>query len=173
MTGSDKPQEAAPILQAIDVRKTFGVETTWASYASVLAVEGVSVQVREGKTLAIAGESGCGKSTLGRMLLGLMPPDDGEIQFDGRRLDAFSESHWRDFRRSVQMVFQNPLASFNPMLTVGGSITDAMRLRKDLTSSTRKFEAAARPRAPRSLPGGDERWPIAESQYCARSCHAA
>lgn len=143
MTGSDKPQEPAPILQAIDVRKAFGVETTWASYASVLAVEGVSVQAWEGKTLAIAGESGCGKSTLGRMLLGLVPPDDGEIRFDGRRLDAFSVSHWRDFRRSVQMVFQNPLASFNPMLTVGGSITDAMRLRNDLSSSSRKFEAAA------------------------------
>jgi oligopeptide/dipeptide ABC transporter ATP-binding protein len=130
-------------LEVVDVRKSFGVETTWKSYSSVLAVEGVSAQAWEGKTLAIAGESGCGKSTLGRMLLGLVPPDQGEIRFDGRPLDAFADSHWRDFRRSVQMVFQNPLASFNPMLTVGGSITDAMRLRNDLSSSCRKSAAAA------------------------------
>jgi len=143
MNGNDRAQEAAPVLEAVNVCKSFEIGTTWASYASVLAVEGVSVQAWEGKTLAIAGESGCGKSTLGGMLLGLVKPDEGEIRYDGRRMDRFGGSHWRDFRRSVQMVFQNPLASFNPMLTVGGSIADAMRLRNDLATATRKFAAAA------------------------------
>lgn len=143
MNSGERPREATAVLEAVNVRKSYGIETTWASYAPVLAVEGVSVQAREGQTLAIAGESGCGKSTLGRMLLGLVPPDGGEIRFDGHRMDAFQNPHWRDFRRSVQMVFQNPLASFNPMLTVGGSIIDAMRLRNDLATSTGKFDAAA------------------------------
>jgi oligopeptide/dipeptide ABC transporter ATP-binding protein len=104
----------------------------------------VSVAAWAGKTLAIAGESGCGKSTLGRLLLGLGSPEGGELRFAGRLLGTLPDVNRRDFRRSVQMVFQNPLASFNPMLTVGGTIRDAMRLRDDLPSRTARAEEAER-----------------------------
>lgn len=144
MTSNTLPRGSTPFLEAVDVRKGYRVHTAWTRFASITAVEGVSVRAWEGKTLAIAGESGCGKSTLGRLLLGLVWPEGGEIRFAGYPLAALRESNWLDFRRSVQMVFQNPLASFNPMLTVAGTISDAMRLRNDLPSRASKKEEAER-----------------------------
>jgi oligopeptide/dipeptide ABC transporter ATP-binding protein len=144
VTGDVVVREAAPLLEAVDVRKTYRVQSGWTRFTSVNALEGVSVAARTGKTLAIAGESGCGKSTLGRLLLGLTSPDGGEVRFAGRQLDRQSDASWREFRRSVQMVFQNPLASFNPMLTVGGTLRDALRLREDLPSSAAKVGEAVR-----------------------------
>ena len=140
---SSPPQSAeTPFLEAVDVRKSYGVHAGWTRIASITALEGVSVQAWEGKTLAIAGESGCGKSTLGRLLLGLVAPERGEIRFTGHPLGALTEIGWRNFRRSVQMVFQNTLTSFNPMLTVGGTVADAMRLRSDLISKQAKMGEA-------------------------------
>ena len=136
--------EAAPLLEAVDVRKSYRVQSGWTRFAAVHALEGVSVAAWAGKTLAIAGESGCGKSTLGRLLLGLVSPDGGEVRFAGRLLDRLSDSGRREFRRSVQMVFQNPLASFNPMLTVGGTLRDALRRRDDLPSGAAKAEEGER-----------------------------
>lgn len=133
-----------PLLEAVDVRKRYSVQAGWRRFSSIMALEGVSVQAWEGKTLAIAGESGCGKSTLGRLLLGLIPPESGEVRFAGHSLEALPESNWRDYRRSIQMVFQNSLVSFNPMLTVGGTIRDAQRLRQDLRSRTAKNAEAER-----------------------------
>ena len=72
------------------------------------------------------GETGSGKSTLGRILVGLARPSDGSF-CTGRLIADLRGPSWREYRRSVQMVFQNPTSSFNPMLTVGASIRDALR----------------------------------------------
>lgn len=144
MTRSAISREAAPLLEALEVRKSYSVQAGWTRFASIAALGGVSVQAWEGRTLAIAGESGCGKSTLGRLLLGLVSPEGGELRFAGHPLGTLAESKRRHFRSSVQMVFQNPLASFNPMLTVGGAIGDALRLRNDLPSRTTKTEETER-----------------------------
>ncbi len=99
---------------------------------SVTAVEHVSVAVNTATTVAIVGESGCGKTTLARLLLNLQQPDEGEVRFNGRALTSLNADELRGYRRAVQMIFQNPQQSFNPMLTIGTSLRDAFRLRTDI-----------------------------------------
>ena len=77
-------------------------------------VSQVDLQVYEGETLALVGESGCGKSTLGRLLLGLLPPTEGQVLFDGQDLAQCAPKELRALRRQMQMVFQDPMASLNP-----------------------------------------------------------
>jgi len=85
----------------------------------IAAVDGVSLKVAVGETLAIVGESGCGKTTLARMLLRLIEPDAGEVFFGGRDLLAAQGSALRALRREMQMVFQDPFASLDPRMRVG------------------------------------------------------
>jgi peptide/nickel transport system ATP-binding protein/oligopeptide transport system ATP-binding protein len=101
----------------------------------VTAVDHVSVSLEPGRTIAVVGESGSGKSTLARLLLNLEQPDAGTVSFDGMTLSAMSEAETRAYRQAVQMVFQHPQQSFNPMLTIGSSVKDALRLRDDLSRS--------------------------------------
>ena len=82
-------------------------------------VSQVDLQVYEGETLALVGESGCGKSTLGRLLLGLLPPTEGQVLFDGQDLAQCTPKELRALRRQMQMVFQDSGASLNPRKRVG------------------------------------------------------
>jgi oligopeptide/dipeptide ABC transporter ATP-binding protein len=100
----------------------------------VRAVDHVSLALSRRTTVAIVGESGCGKSTLARLLLNLEQPDSGSVNFQGEPLGTMSRAETQDYRRAVQMVFQHPQESFNPMLTIRSSLRDALRLRDDLSS---------------------------------------
>ena len=84
----------------------------------VHAVDGVDLTVHRGETVALVGESGCGKSTIGRTILGLVPPTSGEIWFDGARIDHLSRSAFRNLRRRIQVVYQDPFSSLNPRMKV-------------------------------------------------------
>lgn len=94
---------------------------------TVRAVDGVSFEVQRGEILAIVGESGCGKSTLAKVLLGLTLRTSGDIDFLGRPYGDIHSEEFRQLRRSIQMVFQDPYSSLNPRRTVFDSIAEPMR----------------------------------------------
>ena len=78
----------------------------------------VSLDVEPGSVVAVVGESGCGKTTLGRLVVGLVKPMAGEVRYEGKDIWALSKKDWETYRRSVQVIHQDPYASLNPGLTV-------------------------------------------------------
>ena len=118
----------APILVARDLVKHFPVRKGLFGRvaAQVKAVDGVSLEIAPGETLALVGESGCGKSTLGRMLLRLIDPTSGTISFMGEDLTRLGEAEMRARRRHMQIVFQDPYASLDPRRRVEDLIGDVL-----------------------------------------------
>jgi oligopeptide/dipeptide ABC transporter ATP-binding protein len=90
-------------------------------------VDDVTFHIAEGETLGLVGESGCGKTTVGRLILRLLPVTSGRIVFDGQDVTAVPERRLRDFRRAVQVVFQDPYSSLNPRLTVRDIVGEPLR----------------------------------------------
>jgi len=116
------------LLQARHLNKTYrqrsgalGLNTS-----SIHALDDVSLQLKQGTTLAVVGESGSGKSTLARGLLRLLPLDSGEVIFDGKDFLALDKAALRVARRHIQMVFQDPFASLNPRMRVGDIIAEGL-----------------------------------------------
>ena len=122
-----------PLLEVSDLRTLYSLRGSFVDRlrgreaGSVKAVDGVSFELRRGEVLGIVGESGSGKTTLGRTLLGLVEAASGSIRFEGDEIAGLDESHLRELRRRLQIVFQDPHASLNPALTIGASVGDPLR----------------------------------------------
>lgn len=90
------------------------------------AVNEVSFIIKPGETLGLVGESGCGKSTLSKALMGLIPFSKGNLYFKGKEITANNTKNWRQLRKNIQIIFQDPFASLNPRMTVGDAIKEPM-----------------------------------------------
>ena len=119
-----------PLLDVRDLVKDFPVRAgIWRRpVGRVSAVAGVTFHVQRGETFALVGESGCGKSTIARLLLGLLAPTGGQVAFDGTEVFGLSAGALRRLRRRIQIVYQDPYASLNPRLTIGGIVADPLRI---------------------------------------------
>jgi len=130
MSGAPAPSPGEELFTVAGATKRFPLRHGFGRTQTMTAVDDVTLVVRSSRTLALVGESGSGKSTVGKLLLGLLEPDAGEVSFQGDPIRTLPPRRRDEFRRSLQIVFQNPFRSFSPMLTLGGSLRDALRLRR-------------------------------------------
>lgn len=128
------------LIEIKDLKKTFSIATGLFSRTLTLtALENINFSVRKGETLGIVGESGCGKSTLGRCILQLIAPDEGQVLWLGQDLTRLPAEEMRQRRADLQIIFQDPLASLNPRMTVGEIIEDPLRtLKPDMKKDERR-----------------------------------
>jgi peptide/nickel transport system ATP-binding protein len=167
---ADRTEAAADVRLVVrDLVAGYRGRVSWRGRAqtSLIAVQGVSLELAAGRCLAVVGESGSGKTTLARCIAGLHAPMSGEIRLDGTLLGATSRERSRTDRRGVQMVFQDPDSSLNPSMNVGQIIGRPLRQFLGLSGRAEaqrvaellelvRLPAAFRTRAPRTLSGGEK-----------------
>ena len=119
------------IIDVVDLKKYFPVKRgILAKQEWLKAVDGVNFSVREGSVFALVGESGSGKSTVARLILRLTPPTSGNIFFRGKDILTLKKKSLREFRKAVQIIFQDPFASLNPRMTVFNTISEPLKIHK-------------------------------------------
>jgi oligopeptide transport system ATP-binding protein len=127
-TARPSPDKSAPILSVRDLHVTFRIRRgMFKPEASLTAVDGVTFDLRPGETLGLVGESGSGKSTLGRAILRLLPRITGRVTWLGQDLAHLSPEALRRLRADMQIVFQDPLASLDPRMTVGEIVAEPLK----------------------------------------------
>ncbi|MBV6477760.1 MAG: Oligopeptide transport ATP-binding protein OppF [Ignavibacteria bacterium] len=94
---------------------------------NVKAVDDVTFKIKKGETLGLVGESGCGKTTVGRTILRLIEPTAGEVIFDGKNITKMDTKELKQYRKQMQIIFQDPYSSLNPRITVGGMLTEILK----------------------------------------------
>lgn len=122
-------EESQPLMVVEDLQVSYPVRGIWGrTQRYVMAVNGVSFQVYPGETLGLVGESGCGKTTLARTLLRLVNPSGGRILFDGVDLTKLSNNQLRQWRREMQIIFQDPFSSLDPRMTIQEAIVEPLKI---------------------------------------------
>ncbi len=130
---AEKPKtEKATLLEVNNLKKYFPIRGGILSrvVANVKAVEDVSLTVKRGEVVGLVGESGSGKTTAGRAILRLIEPTSGEVKFEGTDITKISKGQMREYRKEMQIIFQDPFASLNPRMTVGDIVGEAMVIHK-------------------------------------------
>jgi|TARA_A100001391_G_scaffold168688_2_gene129291 peptide/nickel transport system ATP-binding protein len=137
--------EKAPLLAVDDLAVHFPIRAGVfkRQVGAVKAVDGVSFTLGRGETLSLVGESGCGKSTTGLALMGLVKPTGGRVRFDDQEITSFSASALKDYRRRMQIVFQDPFSSLNPRQKVKDIIRAPLDIHNVGTSMEREAEVAS------------------------------
>lgn len=119
------------ILDIKDLKVHFNIAAKsawpWSKPSQLKAVDGVNARLYEGETLGVVGESGCGKSTFARAIIGLVEATEGEVVWLGQDLTRMKDAQRRNTRKDIQMIFQDPLASLNPRMTVGDIIAEPLK----------------------------------------------
>ncbi len=136
-------QPKEKILSVEDLKVYFDIyppnSMPWTKPRKLKAVDGVSFDLYSGETLGIVGESGCGKSTLARAIIKMVPAEAGKVLWMGKDLIASSKKEMQSARRDLQMIFQDPLASLNPRMTIGEIIAEPLRTHHPkMTAAQRK-----------------------------------
>ena len=119
-----------PILSVRDLKVHFRIKSgawPWSPARTLKAVDGISFDIHAGETLGVVGESGCGKSTLARAVLNLIPASAGSIVWMGKEMTGASSQSWLGVRADIQMIFQDPLASLDPRMTIAQIIAEPLR----------------------------------------------
>lgn len=127
------------VLKADNLHKHYAVsQGLGKTKAYVKALNGISFELRAGKTLAVVGESGCGKSTLARQLTLIEQPTDGELFINDEGTTGYSRKGLKDLRTEIQMVFQNPYGSLNPRHTIGYQLTEPLDIHTKLSKEDKR-----------------------------------
>ncbi len=122
----EKLYQQKPVLQLKNIQKTFSIKGLGLKKENLIAVNNVSFDVYPGETLGLVGESGCGKSTLGKIILRLLDPDNGEINYQGKNIRDLGAGEMRRLRKKMQVIFQDPYSSLNPIMRIGDAIVEPM-----------------------------------------------
>ncbi len=150
------------LLKATDLRREYRVQTgrgPFAAKAVLRAVDGVSFEIEAGRTLGLVGESGCGKSTTGKLALGLIPPTSGTVRHRGVAMPPAGSTAWRELRRKMQMVYQDPLGALDRRLPVGVQIMEPLVIHGALLPNEHRERARTVMDAVGLLPHQFDRYP--------------
>jgi len=139
--------ETKPVLRVDDMKIHFPIQVKGGLFGKrkpLKAVDGVSFDLKPGETLGVVGESGCGKSTLARGVLRLIPPTDGTVAWLGRDISKAGRKEMDGLRDDLQIVFQDPLASLDPRMTIGASIAEPLQVHQpNLSKAEREAQVRA------------------------------
>ncbi|WP_266064278.1 ABC transporter ATP-binding protein [Brucella intermedia] len=128
----------AHVVEARGVRLSYSVGGIFGAARTLDVLKGIDLDLRKGETLGLVGESGCGKSTFARVLAGLIPATSGSIRFEGKALGTLSGHEWREMRKRVQLVFQDPFGSLNPRRRVSSIIGEPLHIHNVCSGEARK-----------------------------------
>ena len=138
-------EHESPLLQVDKLKVHFPVRRglLQRTVGHVKAVDEISFDVYRGQTLGLVGESGCGKTTAGRAILQLQKPTSGTVIFDGQTVTDMSRRQMRELRQEMQIIFQDPIGSMNPRMTIQATIVEPMKLQKIGNSRSDRIDRAA------------------------------